>query len=340
MLGHNGGPRLITSDAATLAFVQGQAYRINATVYEERFPDWDFSRLAYVDTSGNPWAPGVMTYTSTMTGAADWISGYAKDVPLADVGQDMQMREFHAAAIGYQYNIMEVNAAIQVGGSLPDRRARAARMAYQQFMYTLVLTGEGRIGRANIKGLPGLINYAGVTAVAAASTGSSPPETAWVLNDGTINKTPAEIGLDINNALTAVNTQTNMVEYADTVLLPVEAFNLIASTPYSDTTMETILSWLLRTNVYTATTGRPLTIRAVPALRTAATEGVAGGGRMVVYKNDPNYVKVHLPMPHQFGQVYQDGPMNWTVPGLFRTGGLEFLTTQVVRYVDGILPAP
>lgn len=320
------------SDAQRLAFVQGQAFKVNQRVYETKFPDWDFARLIYVDTSGPEWSPGILTYTSDISGVAKWQSGYAKDVPLADVSQDMQTRSFHLAAIGYQYNIEEVNAAIQIGGSLADRRARAARLAYQKFMYDLTLTGNTE------KGLGGLINYTGVTTTTAAADGSG-GVTYWVDDDGVGTKTPAQIVRDINVALTGIYMGTNTVEMADTLLLPVAAYNYLASTPYSATTMETILSFVQRTNIYTIQTGQPLTIRAVRELDTAATGGSAGNGRMVAYKNDQDYVKLLLPMPHRFLPVWQDGPLNWSVPGIFRTGGVELLTTAAFRYVDGVSEA-
>lgn len=324
---------MIVNDAQALAFVTGQAYRINQTVYETRFPDWDFSRLIYVDTTGPAWSPGILTYTSDLTGAAKFQSGYAKDIPLADVSQDMQTKSFHLAAIGYQYNIEEINTAIQIGASLPNRRARAARLAYTKFMYDLTLQGSPE------KGLGGLINYPGVvTAVVPADgTGSA---TFWVDEDGVGVKTPAQIVRDINLGLQGVNLATFEVEMADTILLPVEAYNYIAATPYSATTMETILSFVMRTNIYTMTTGRPLTIRTVRELGAAGVGAAAGTGRMVVYKNDQDYVKLHLPMPHQFLTVYQDGPLNWQVPGIFRTGGVELLTTVAFRYLDGISQPP
>ena len=325
---------LIVNDAQALAFVTAQAYNVNQRVYEAKFPDWDFGRLAYVDTTGNPWAQGVLTYTSDFTGRANWQSGYAKDVPLADVSQDGQLRSFQLAAIGYQYNIEEVNAAITVGGSLPDRRARAARIAYTKFMYDLTLFGSAE------KGLGGITNYPGVTATVAAADGTG-SSTLWVNSAGVGLKTPAQIVRDINVGLQGVNLATMGVELADTVLLPVEALNYIASTPYSATTMETILSFILRTNIYTLTTGRPLTVRAVRELGTAGTVGAgAGKGRMVVYKNDQDYIKILLPMPHRFLPVYQDGPLNWTVPGIFRTGGLDVQNVATFRYIDGISETP
>lgn len=314
------------TDAQALTLVTAQSFRVNQTVYETRFPDWDFGRLVYVDTTGPAWSPGILTYTSDLSGRADWQSGYAKDIPLADVSQDVQTKTFQLAAIGYQWNIEEVNTALQIGGNLPDRRARAARLAYTKFMYDLTLNGSAA------KGMGGLTNYGGVTTTTAPADGTG-SVTFWVDEDGVGTKTPAQIVRDINVALQGVYLASNTVEMADTILLPVEALNYLAGTPYSATTMETILSFIQRTNIYTQTTGQPLTIRAVRELGTA---GANGTGRLVAYKNDQDYVKLHLPLPHQFLPVYQDGPLNFTVPGIFRTGGVEVLSTVAFRYVDGI----
>lgn len=315
------------NDAQALAFVQGQAFKINQTVYETKYPDYDFSRLIYVDTSGPEWAPGILTYTSDMTGQARWQSGYAKDVPLADVDQDMQQRSFSLAAIGYQFNIEEINTAIQVGGSLTDRRARAARKAYMKFMHDLTIKGDAA------KGLGGLINYAGVNVTTAPADGTG-SVTTWVDSSGVGTKTPAQIVRDINLMLGGIYTGTYETELADTLLLPFEAYNYIASTPYSATTTETILSFVQRTNLYTQQTGQPLTIRTVRELSTGNAAGT--GGRAVAYKNSGDYVKLLLPMPHRFLPVHQAGWGQWEVPGIFRTGGVEILSTAAVRYLDSI----
>lgn len=319
------------NDQQALAFVTGQAYQINQRVYETRYPDYDFARLIYVDTSAPEWSPGIMTYTSDVSGAANWQSGYAKDVPLADVSQAMQTKSFHLAAIGYQWNLEEVNTTMAFpGANLPDRRARAARLAYMKFMYDLTIMGSPE------KGLGGLINYSGVTATTAPNDGTG-GATLWVDQNGVGQKTPAQIIRDINLGLMGVFRDTNDIELADTILLPHEALTYIAQTPYSATTMETILDFVARNNIYTRTTGRELTIRALSALSAQASGNT---GRMVAYKNDPEYVKLHLPMPHRFLPVYQDGPLNFAVPGIFRTGGVELLTTKGMRYVDGISEPP
>lgn len=322
-------------DAQSLAFVQGQAYRINSTVYEARYPEWDFARLAFVDTSGPAWSPGVLTYMSDISGQAKWQSSYAKDIPLADVSQDMQLKSHRLAAIGYHYTLEEVNTIMATPGmQLPDRRARAARMAYQKFMYDLVLFGDSTVNWG------GITNYPGVTPTAAPNGTGSAPLSAWVLNTGAGNKTPTEILRDLNLALSGVAAQTLDILLADTILLPQAAYDYIAMTPFSPMTTETILSFFRRNNIYTERTGQAITVMPLRELATAATVGINGGGRMVAYRNDPAYIKTHLPMPHQFLAVYQDGPMNYTVPGIFRTGGLEVLTTALFRYIDGITQVP
>lgn len=316
------------NDQQALAFVLGQAYAVNTRVYETRYPDWDFGRLVYVDTTGPEWSPGILTYTSDMSGRANWQSGYAKDVPLADVSADRTPRNFHLAAIGYQWNLEEVNSALAVpGASLSDRRARAARLAYTKFLFDLTVKGSAE------KGMGGLINYAGVTITNAPADGTA-GSTLWVNAAGVGQKTPAQIVRDINIALQGIFISTYESELADTLLLPIEAYNYIAGTPYSATTMETILSFVQRTNIYTQQTGRPLTIRTVRELSTGAANGTTG--RMVAYRNGEEYVKLLLPMPHRFLNVWQDGPMNYVVPGIFRTGGIDVLTTAAMRYIDQI----
>lgn len=318
------------NDAQALAFVQGEAYRINATVYETRYPDFEIERLLFVDSSGGPWDRGVITYASGETGKAEIITGYAKDMPFADVSQVSEMRGHKLLGIGYQYNIEEINTAIQVGGSLPSRRANAARKVYRKTLYDIALVGLAEAGWG------GLINYSGVTTTTAPADGTG-SSTFWVDDDGVGQKTPAQIVRDINVALQGVYLNTFTVEMADTILLPVEALNYISATPYSAVTMETILSFVMRNNIYTLTTGNPLTIRAVRELGTA---GGGATGRLVAYKNDQETARLHLPMPHQFLPVYQDGWANWVVPGIFRTGGVEVSNTAAFRYVDGISEPP
>lgn len=328
----------IVNDASALAFVQLQARGINIRTYATKYPEYDFARLIYVESGGNPWAPGVMTFTSTESGKARLLTAYSKDMPKAEIGQASEIRTFKLAGIGYDYNIEEINTALAVvGGTLTDRKAAAARRAYAKFMFNTAITGI-----PDLPGSTGLTNYTGVTATAAPADGTGGVRT-WVDAAGVGTKTPAQIVRDINIGIVGIFADTYQTELADTVMLPLAAYAYIAQTPFSLTNPETILTFIQRTNLYTLQTGRPLNFVFPPngVLEAAGTaSGAVGMGRMVVYKNDPEYVRLHLPMPHQFLPVYQDGWGHFEVPGIFRTGGVEILSTQAVRYLDGITPAP
>jgi hypothetical protein len=147
------------------------------------------------------------------------------------------------------------------------------------------------------------------------------------------NKTPAQILFDINDAISGVNSSTNETEQADTVLLPTATRDLLASTQLSSGSDETILSYLLKNNSYTAETGQALTIAASRAL---ATADPGGDGRAVVYRRAPDVVRFHLPMPHQFLAPFQKASMTWEVAGIMRTGGTEVRLPKAIRYLDGI----
>ena len=95
-----------------------------------------------------------------------------------------------------------------------------------------------------------------------------------------------------------------------------------------------VLDWLRNYNVYTQITGQPLLIRAVRQLDDA---GVGGDtGRMVVYRKDPQVVKMHIPMMHRFMPIWQRSSIAFDIPGIFRIGGVEIRRPGAVRYVDGI----
>jgi hypothetical protein len=165
-----------------------------------------------------------------------------------------------------------------------------------------------------------LVNNASVTA-AAVTTGS------W-----TASTNEDLVLADINELILGIATDTQYTGMADTLLLPYAKMNFLATNRLGDT-QSTLLAFLRENNTYTAMTGQPLTIRAVRGLETAGAAGVA---RMVAYRRNPQVLKLHVPMPHRFLPVYQDGPLNFVVPGVFRLGGLDIRRPKEVRYGDGI----
>ena len=302
-----------------LGFVTDQTFRINADVYTTQYPEMNFAELVPVNSVGPEWSSGVITYTSDSAGQAAWFSGGAKDMRLAEVVRGRTEQTFDLAGIGYDFNLEEVNRAALIGQPLTNQKADGARRASLEFVHNAALYGD------TLKNFAGLVNSAAVAQGLVANNAGATSR-LWA------NKTPNEILADINGVLTGIYTGSSTVEMADTLLLPIASYLTLGQTRVAADTTDTVLAFLQRTNAYTMVTGKPLTIRGVRRLETMGAGGLA---RMVAYRRDPSVVEFHYPMPHRFMPVWQNGPINFLVPGIFRIGGCEFKRPSAIRYADG-----
>ncbi len=309
-----------TTDAqAALGFLVSQTTSIEQEVYAIRYADIQYPGLIPVDTSAYPWARTVTYFTRDMVGQADWVDGDASDMPFADVTRSKYETTVESARIGYRFSLEEVNEAMMIPGlSLTSDKAAAARRAAEELIERVVISGDAR------KNFLGLVNQTVVPQVAVANGAGGSP--LWA------SKQPAEILADVNNAVVGAWSASAQVELHDTVLLPVAQYGLLASTPRSPTSDATLMSYLQANNIYTATTGKPLTIR---ALRQLAGAGSGGTSRMITYRRDPQVLKFHLPMPHQFFPP-QQRMLEFVVPGMMRLGGLDVRLPRGMSYNDGI----
>lgn len=306
------------SPQAALSFLVSQLSHIEATVYARQYPAITYPEFVPVDTSANPWAATVTYYSTDKIGAAKWGAGQGQDFPFAELERTKNETGVHMALIGYQYGIEELAQARMMGLNLTDEKASGARRAYEEMMQRIAYFGDAA------KGFKGLTNYTGVTVVAAPNGAAASP--LWTL------KTPLEILADMNGAVAAIYIGSNTVEMADTVVLPLASFSHISVTPVSSLTTMTILEYIRQNNIFTATTGRPLTIRAMRELDTA---GAGATKRLIAYTKDPDVLKMHLPQPLVFLAPQQE-LMNFVVPGYFRVGGLDVKRPGSMRYLDGI----
>lgn len=302
-----------------MGFVTDQTYRINAEVYAIQYPELNYAELVPVDSQGPEWSSGVITYVTDLAGKAAWFSGGAKDMRLAEVTRGKTETTFDMAGIGYEFNLEEVNRAALVNQPLTNQKADAARRGAQEFIHGFALVGDSG------KGMKGLINHAApVSGLVANNAGAT--SRLWTA------KTVDEILADFNTGLTGIYTGSQTVEMADTVLLPIPKLLYIAQKRIDNTSQTTILEFLQQKNTFTLTTGRPLMIRGLLELTGA---GAGATDRMVIYRRDPSVLSFYLPMPHRFMPAWQNGPLNFLIPGIFRVGGVEIRRPFAVRYQDG-----
>jgi hypothetical protein len=307
-----------------LGFLISQTSHIEPQVVAIRYPDIQYQNLIPIDTSANEWAKSVTYFSSDAFGRADFFEHGADDLPRADVTREKHETTVRMAGIGYGYDLEELGQAMMVPNTnLTVDRAAAARRAYEEFVDDAALRGKAAANWG------GLINYSGIDTIIVDDNGTG-NSTFWE------DKDADDVLADINSAIAGQYTATLTIELADTLLMPIATMTALATRRLSNTDI-TLLAFLQKYNVYTMQTGQPLTIIGVRGLEIA---GTGGTGRMVVYRRDPDVLKMHIPMPHRFLPVWQRGPIRFDVPGIFRLGGLEIRRPKAVRYVDGILSPP
>lgn len=307
---------------ASLGYAEKQTSHIEAGVYQTRYPELDYASLIPVDTSAGEFVKSVTYYSMDGAGAARWLNGNAKDVPTVGLETEQHETAVHTAGIGYSYGYEEVNQARMLGIPLDGEKARIARRAYEEMVYDVAFNGD------TSKNFKGMFDYTGVPDTTAAATGN---ENGGTSSPEWKHKTPDQIITDVNGILTGIVAATKETELADTLILPTAQFNYIASTRLTDTSM-TVLEFIQKANVYTAQTGQKLTIRGKRGLTAV---GSGSSPRMIAYRRAPDVLKLHIPMPHRFFPVQIEG-FQFTVPGMFRLGGLDVRLPKAMSYVDGL----
>jgi len=289
---------------ASLGFVISQRSHIEAEVMRKPYPTILYPSLMQVDDSANPYAQSVTFFTQDVVGRAKFINGKGDDIPRVDVTTGSHVMAVNTAAIMYSYSFEEIGAAQMMGMNLNLESANAARMAYEMLVNSTTLIGNTDMG------IEGFFNTTGITSVASAAT--------FALS------TPDAILTFINDLLTGVQATSLGTQVADTIVLPLLQFGALASRRLPDSNL-TVLEFIRNSNVYTAQTGQPLRIFSDFNLT----------NRMVVYRNDPSVVKLHMPMPLMFLAPQQAG-LEIRTYGAFRFSPVSIRTPAAVRYGTGL----
>lgn len=313
----------ITLDAqqAALSFLIRQASLIEPTVYAMRYQEIQYQSLIPVDTSAPEWIQSVTYFSMDGVGQAQWFSGLAHDVPKVELTREKFETGVSMAAIGYGYTLEELGTAQLLGMNLTADKATLARRVAEEKIDAVAFVGDAA------KGFTGLVNASTPTATTAPADGTGSATTF-------ASKTPDQILRDINGQLTGIFTGTLGAEIADTILLPYSVLLDLSTRRIDAVNQTTILEWIEENNIFTRTTGQPLTIRGVFGY--LDTAGSGSTKRMVAYRRSPDVLKMHIPMPFRFLPVWQTGPMKFDVPGIFRLGGVDIRRPKAVRYLDGI----
>lgn len=268
-----------------------------------------------IDTSIDTGAESYTYYQFDSVGIAQLINTYAaKDLPRANIRGAKFTANIESLGASYGWNIQDLRNARMVNRPLESSLAAGARRAHDQAWNTLGLFGDEAVA------LSGFLNHPNITiSDAAVGAGAS---TLWSL------KTPDEIIADTNDAVNSPLDLTNGVESVDRVLMPLDQFTLISTTPRSGTSDTTILEFLRRVHP-------GVTFGWLNELAAAKSGGELTQDALIAYKFDTNKANLVIPQPFEQFPVQQDG-LEFVVATHSRIGGVKVPYPLSIHRKDGI----
>ena len=305
----------MTTLASRLQFMESQAAYIESRARMIMHGSIQYPSLVGIERAASPYADVITYYSWDGTGDMIDLANRATDYPFVEVTQAQHNVNIEWKGLAYDYSDREIGRAMLTGVPLADRKTRIAFRIWEEIKDAVFISGD------SAKGWDGFINNSNITAVDAAATFAS--STGVVIAD------------IVNEALNAVYDDTNQVRLADTLCLPVEQMNLIATKPIGDNANRSVLAYIRENNIYTQMTGNPLMIRTLRQLENAAGTMGSPTDRMIAYAKDMDVLRFHVPQELQFLEPQRRAD-TWVYYGHGVLAGLEVMEPTAMRYRDNI----
>lgn len=327
---------LIDSSSTTLTdsdglFFQRQLEAIEATTYDVLYPDLEARECFTTNTFGGAGSQ-TLTYRSyDRVGKAQVINARATDLPKSDISGKEYSITVLSVGVAYDYDIDEVASASMAGMPLEARKAMAARRGYEEYINQTSWFGDKS---SNLSGFFTEANGIARTEVAQNAGATS---TLW------INKTPDEILADLNEACSSMFSGTKKIHRPEELWLPVTQWNYIRSTPRSNVSDTTILSYFLQNNEFINDKSKVKMLNMLDSTITVAETAadsvpLTDGVFVVINHKTPEgneTVRIRETLPLQFLPVQLHG-LVYEVPGRGRFAGVEVTYPRAMDIYFGI----
>jgi hypothetical protein len=273
-------------DASESLWFARQLEYIRPGLLEVLYPDLEGTKFVPVNTAIPPGAETYVTRAYDKAGKAQILKSYSDDIPRSDVKGVEAVQMLVGIATMYGYTLQELRAAMLAGLPLDVRKAMSARYHIERLHDEIIFYGSSvPTSTSTLYGLTNLTNTTTFTTYTGAK-GSQ----LWR------NKSPDEVVRDLSGIVNTVVKSTYGIHRPDTILLPLAAYNIAASTRMGDGSNQTILDFFLATNPYCKTVFPTYRLDQSQSANWSGTTG-----RMVAYCRDP--MKVEALMPMQFSQL-------------------------------------
>ena len=292
----------ITPNASV--FFARELESIEEKIYEIKRKELKYRELIPVSNRDNPGANSITYRQFDKVGMAVVIANYADDLPRADVFGQEFTQKVKSLGVAVGYNTQEIRAASLANVPLETQKADAQRRSLREKESNIAWNGDAD------SGLQGFLSNANIPQVAAPNGAAAASE--WP------TKTPDEIIADVLAMVTKIREDSKGAFSGDTLLLPIDQYNLIAGTPRSATSDMTILEFITKPgNTYGLTT--------IDWLPDELDLAIGGEDIAVLYEKDPEVLEQRIPLELTLLPV-QERNLEFVINGEARNGGV------VVRY--------
>jgi hypothetical protein len=228
-----------------------------------------------IDRRAGPGAEVIVLRQMTKVGSARIVADYANDIPLADVFTEETTSNVRSIVEAAQWSIQEIRASKLANMNLDRDKTDAAREDILRVENRIAWEGDATHGLAGFFTDTNIPRFTVPTGV-----GGVP----WV------DKTGAEMVLDMNLTVNPISENTNGVEAPDTLLIPRVQYNRAISTRMETGTDTTALRFFAENSPYIAGMDNIIPIDDIAGL------GTGGVDTLIAYEKNQRKLVMNIPL--------------------------------------------
>lgn len=297
--------RLGRLDQGESAFFERQLESVEARLYEKKLRELKYRTLIPISNRDGEGAETITYYLYTKIGMAKVIANPADDLPRSDVFATRHTQQVHSIGTSFGYSTKELRAARFSGTPLETFKIDAARRSIREKESDITWLGDTNHAIVGLFAHPNIPTVQAPLNAAAASR-------LWA------DKTADEIIADIRILTSGIRDATNGVHEANTLIMPIDQYDIIANTPRSIHSDTTVLEFILKP-------GNSFGLSTVTWLTDIDLQGTGGSDMMMAYQRDSEILELRIPMEMR-AHPPQMRNLEFVIPVEAENGG------TVVRY--------
>lgn len=292
------------------AFLDLQLQSIEAEMYRVKYLDLKARQLFPLKGDVSPGAETFAFYVWDVFGEAIWAANYHNEVPSQAVRGEKIIGHIEGMLSGYHYSTQDLRAAALANLPLDSELQKQAMASLERMVDRVAALGD------TARQFVGFANHPNPVVLAATGSFANPATAA----DSILS--------DLHKMAKRIRSDTKEVYSPDTILLPTDAYDAIATRPFNsgNSSNVTILEMFLKGNPW---------ITSVQSWVRLAAAGVGSVGRAICYKKDPGVVQLVIPL-EALQHEPQKRVLNYEVPIEMRFGGVLVRQPKAIVYMDGV----